>query len=126
MNRGQMSKSESQRIHAKRRAKERYGITLTTSLYNDLVSLINGRRRNAILVLRNSLTRGVYLLPQTPYGKLLVAYDRKRGMISTFLPHNLIKNVEENLHNVQALELILDPRSTFSDDDESYTECAHA
>jgi hypothetical protein len=83
------NKSESQVVHALRRAAERYGLELNESTYRELVNRIRkpGRKGNkpAILVERQSLRVSVWDIDLD--GKMVrVVYDRTRKNIVTFLP----------------------------------------
>jgi predicted HTH domain antitoxin len=72
-----------ERVHAKRRAKERYGIELNASSYEEINNII--RTGNAKLLKKQSLTRKLY---EVRYRGILlkVAYDKARGQVVTFLP----------------------------------------
>ena len=86
----------SQRIHAKKRALQRYGVQLTTAQIFDLIDQI--KSRDAILVAKQTLRVKVYLV--THGDRYMVAvYDRKRKEIITFLPHDSVEWVDTDASN---------------------------
>ena len=107
------SKLKSQKIHAKRRALERYGISLTETDYDELVHTISGSNASAIHIIKQSNTRSVFLIPHHRFGKLLVCYDKQRGTINTFLPKDLISKVEANINDKSSLMEIFDMEDEF-------------
>lgn len=72
--------------HARKRAKERYGIQLTKELCRRIIAAIQSSDSNRRkLVVKQSLLRTVFDVPidgQT----FRVVYDTKRHCIATFLP----------------------------------------
>lgn len=97
-------KSCAQRIHAKRRALERYGLTLNRIRYNEFVDMI--KRHASVFIVDQSQRRSIHLLV-VKEGRFLVAYDSLRGNITTFLPPILIEDVVKNLHNHKVLIEVL-------------------
>ena len=77
-------KEQCQRIHAKKRAKERFGIDLNRHEYAKLVEDINTRR--AALVGKISKRIEVYVIYFKNGSKAHAIYDRTRKTIATFLP----------------------------------------
>lgn len=80
----QLTKTQSERIHAKQRAKERYDLDLNRHDLQAIVDIIQDNR-SAEFVRATSLRVSVFKLPYK--GKLVcVAYDKMRKTIVTFLP----------------------------------------
>lgn len=77
-----MNKKQSQRIHAKRRAKERYGVELNSKDLKSLVTKI--QKGDAEFVRKISLTRSVFIVD----GRKVV-YDKLRKNIATFLSEDM-------------------------------------
>jgi hypothetical protein len=86
------NKSQGERIHAKKRALERYGLVLTTADLRVLVSQIQSN--GAKLVEDQSLRVGVFMLTAREK-EVLVAYDRKRKEIITFLDMKWKDNLKQ-------------------------------
>lgn len=80
------TKTNAQKIHSKRRAKERYGLLLHRQARDEFSRLIaNGNRSNKIIVAKPSLRLCIYLLKyQENWYK--VVYDKLRHTLVTFLP----------------------------------------
>lgn len=78
-----MIKTHSQRIHAKKRAKERYGLILNRHDLRAIVDDIHGGR--FVLVERQSHRISVYdmVVKGTP---VRLVYDHQRQTVVTFLP----------------------------------------
>jgi hypothetical protein len=78
-----LSKKAAQRAHARRRARERYGVSLTKPSFHAIVQQIqNGK---ATFLGRTSLRVTEWIVPFEG-AKLRVVYDRKRKTIVTCLP----------------------------------------
>ena len=87
----QMDKAQSQRAHAKRRARERYGLHINRDLYRELVQRIQlGRAR---IIERQSNRIAVHLL-EIDGVQYPVAYDNQRQTIVTFLPQEYMEGRE--------------------------------
>lgn len=106
-------KSTCQRIHAKRRALERYGLQANRLKYAELVRMIEVGRTKFIV--HQTHRKSVHLLT-TADGQLLVSYDRLRGNITSFLPKELIPQVTENIGNFNKLKEILHSNKNDGDD----------
>lgn len=78
-----MNKQKAQRIHAKRRAYERYGLQLNKASYQDIVKLI--QIGQTVCVERQSSRISVHELVYQG-AKMRVVYDKTRKTIATFLP----------------------------------------
>ena len=80
-----MNKKRAQMRHARRRAKQRYGLDLSTDQLRAIANRIKDGRASLLRSCSNRV--GIY---QVPYQQqlLVVAYDRKRGQVSSFLPPN--------------------------------------
>lgn len=77
------SKHVAQRIHAKRRAQQRYGLTLNRQQMRELVAQIqNGK---GIFLERQSLRVTLWRV-EFEGRKCKVVYDSRRGVIVSFLP----------------------------------------
>lgn len=88
-----MRKARSQQKHARRRARERFGIKLTRNDQIDMVGMIrDGRSR---MVERQSLRVSVHEVEWDGY-KLRVVYDKSRRTIVTVLPESYEPLMEEN------------------------------
>lgn len=74
-----------QRIHAKKRAKERYGVDFTTSDLKNLIDKIQNRK--ALLIEKQSLRLSVFKVDI-----YYVVYDKKRKEIVTFLTEEMANN----------------------------------
>lgn len=77
-----MNKKLAQRIHTKRRAAERYGLSLTTLQLKVLERQI--REGRALLIERQSLTRALWLVDHEGQ-KIRVIHHKGRGIV-TALP----------------------------------------
>lgn len=93
-----------QRAHAKRRAKQRYGLKLNRA---DILSMIQKiHDREAICLCRESRTRTHYILPFQKGdfdGWMIAVYDRGKDNIATFMPRSAyfdryIKLIDEKVH----------------------------
>lgn len=78
-----MSKKRAQRIHAKRRCRERYGISLGRKKYYEIIRMI--RSGNSQVVKRKSNRTTIHNIKYKGLD-MTVVYDKKRGQIATFLP----------------------------------------
>ena len=87
-----MDKKASQRIHAKRRAFQRYGLVFTKAVRNDVKARIKNNKGKFLY--RQSRRISVW---QIDYDnkQLKVVYDTLRGEIVTFLPLDEITNGNE-------------------------------
>ena len=80
-----MSKAEGQRIHAKRRALERYGVEFNREDLDRIIQQIRSKTRSISyfrITNRLSLHKVFYENIDVP---LFVVYDKSRGTIATFL-----------------------------------------
>lgn len=98
------TKSELQREHAKKRAMERYGLTLNREQYGELVKKI--QRGNARLMQKQSLRVSVWEIEIRGF-KVLVVYDKKRHNIVTFLPPEAYNNV--GMGEVDGIKVVEEP-----------------
>lgn len=88
---GRGSKAKGQRIHAKRRALERYDLDLNRHQMDELVRMI--QRGQGRLLEKQSLRVSTFEL--NAFDKILyVVYDKHRKTIVTFLPEQYIKDLE--------------------------------
>jgi hypothetical protein len=78
-----LTKSQAERQHAKRRARERYGIAFNSQMNKNLIAQI--QRGEARLVRRQSQRVSVWDV-EIAGGPARVVYDRDRKQIVTFLP----------------------------------------
>lgn len=90
-----MSKAEQQRKHAKRRIRERYGISVNRHQLRDIAEQI--RQGRALFVERqsNRVTRWVV---EYQGKKILVIYDSLRGNVVTALPASAMTTVQSEYH----------------------------
>ena len=80
-----MCKAKSQRIHAKKRAAERFGIELEDSAINRIITDIQSNRTEFLCKESNRIS--VHLIDLA--GKLVrCVYDKERKEIVTFMPFN--------------------------------------
>jgi hypothetical protein len=80
-----LTKRQAERIHAKRRAKERFNMELTPEMRDKIIGKI--RQGKAILVERQSLRTSKYMLVVSDQ-LVLVIYDKNRHEIVTLLEPN--------------------------------------
>jgi hypothetical protein len=79
------TKKAAQNIHAKRRAKSRFGAELTTKDIRQIVTDIQNQAENVAFV--KSLSNRVSVWEISMFeNKALALYDKKRKRIATFLP----------------------------------------
>ncbi|KKM06927.1 hypothetical protein LCGC14_1739070 [marine sediment metagenome] len=78
-----MNKKNSQRVHARRRAKLRYGIKLSRQRVQEIIKKI--QRGRSKFVKRTSNTKSVFYVTCGDV-KMKVVYDSKRKSIVTVLP----------------------------------------
>lgn len=77
-----MEKIKAMRLHANRRARERYGIDLTDEVYKEIITNIKTKRG----VPGKKITCRVWQVRTHYKGRrLYVVYDRKREALITFL-----------------------------------------
>lgn len=90
-----MSKTIAQRIHAKRRASERYGLDLNKEKYDQLCEFA----RSATVLERqsNRLTVRRIMMDGSP---IRVVYDASRHQIVTFLPQKR-RDFEDDLSHLE-------------------------
>lgn len=86
-----MTKAQAQRIHATKRAEERYGMTLTRDMHHQLVKMIQSGKSTVIE--RQSLRVSVHelMIEDEP---VRVVYDRIRKTIVTFLPFEVVDDLD--------------------------------
>lgn len=101
-----------QRNHAKRRASERYNLQLNKDKFNELIAILQHNFTRS-LVIKQSHRVSVHLLHLIDDSRYLVVYDNKRKTIVTFLPKELINDIERNRHNLKTIRVLL-----HMDDDE--------
>lgn len=77
-----MNKKTSERVHAKRRALERYGLVLTKDIRNDIRGKI--KRNDGTFIRRTSRRVSIWEV-ELSGDKYVVAYDTQRKEIVTFL-----------------------------------------
>lgn len=92
-----MSKKIAQRIHAKRRAAERYGLALNKEQYDQM----NELARSATVLERqsNRLTIRRIVMDGSP---IRVVYDASRHQIVTFLPQKR-RDFDDDLSHLERL-----------------------
>ena len=78
-----MNKIESQNIHAIKRAKQRYGVDITVL---DLKKIANKIRKGKSIFVERSTLRIVKHLVNHKGIDMLVAYDKNRNSVCSFLP----------------------------------------
>ena len=79
------TKSESQRQHARTRARQRYGALLTEHDFDRIISCVIGEWGNAELLQKQSLRVSIWKVPYKEW-EFIAVYDRQRKQIATFLP----------------------------------------
>lgn len=80
-------KKYAQRVHAKNRLKERYGIEINRHDYIALCSMI--QNNHGIFMVRQSRNRSIWVL-RFQQKWLAVVYDKERKQIASFLPPEII------------------------------------
>lgn len=80
-----MNKKKAQRIHAKRRALERYGLEVTEEVRDNLKSKV--ARGDGVFLYRTSRRVSVWELTLEG-NEYRIAYDKNRKEIITFLPND--------------------------------------
>lgn len=78
------SKAKAQRKHAKRRARERYGLDLTS---HDFQMIINAIRKRKSIPIKRQSCRISHHMVLYKRRWLRVVYDKNRRQIVTFLPN---------------------------------------
>lgn len=78
-----MSKAQSQKVHARRRSAERFGVCLTSEAEREIVEKIRSGRATFIRRQSNrvSLFGVIFAGKET-----VVVYDRSRGTVVTLIP----------------------------------------
>ena len=79
-----MNKAKAERIHARRRALERYGVEMGPATRRRIVSAI--QRGDATFVRRRSLRVSIFDVALGDVAPMRVVYDRKRKELITVLP----------------------------------------
>lgn len=89
-----MNKSKAQVIHAKRRAKQRYNISLNAGNYKALIKRVHNQK--AQILYRQSLRISIKMI-EYENKNLYFVYDNKRKKIVTFLTEDQLdkKAIEE-------------------------------
>ena len=93
MSRRKKPKAQSERIHFKRRLRERYGIRINRIAYRSLVDKV--RSGNSTYLFKQTNTRAVHRI-QVQDTPVTVIYDTMRGELVTALPSHL---TEEDIRN---------------------------
>ena len=95
------SKKLSQRIHAKRRISERYGIDVNRQTLREMISLLN----HSTFVYRQS-SRTTFHLIHYEDKPMLVVYDKTRHTLATALPEdaNIITKVSEIAEKIETIK----------------------
>jgi hypothetical protein len=89
------SKKVGQRIHARRRARQRYGATLARRDLDAIVELIRGGQSEPVNIRSTSLRVSGHRV--TYAGRTwIVVYDRSRHSIATFLTEDMIADSEKD------------------------------
>jgi len=78
------SKKKSERLHARRRARERYGIEVGNHTRRKIIQAIQGGRSKAVR--RTSTNKTVHDVTLDDGFTVRVVYDKERKEIVTFLP----------------------------------------
>lgn len=84
------TKSQSQKIHAKKRAFERYGLMLNRA---DLMELVNKIHNNSATLLEKQSHRVRVFLVECKGIKVPVVYDNQRKTIVSFLPKEYLEEI---------------------------------
>ena len=87
-------KSRALFIHAKNRAKERFGIDMNADVHREIVDII--QKNKAKFVQRQSNRVTIWDVDYRYY-KLRVVYDKNRGQVVTFLNRDGYMNAWERL-----------------------------
>ena len=86
-----MSKKTCQRIHAKRRLEERFGLTINRHQMRELVQQIHAGRAEHLETQSNRISIKAIMLNDR---KIAVVYDCSRQTIVTFLPQEALEEYE--------------------------------
>ena len=81
-----MTKAQSERVHFKRRLRERYGMHINRHEYRNIVNRVKSGMSSCILVQSN--TRSVHRIPYKDR-EIIAVYDKQRGELITALPETL-------------------------------------
>ncbi|NMB91712.1 hypothetical protein GYA37_02600 [candidate division WWE3 bacterium] len=93
-----LSKKQSQKIHAKKRAVERYGVSFNSKDILQLVKAIQNEKAEFVEKISNRQTKFKVFVPEElknkcpKHSEVLVIYDKKRKEIVTFLPPSGLNN----------------------------------
>lgn len=94
---GRGKKSVNQRVHAKRRASERYGLIINKEMLKECIAMIQNNK--AKFLCKTSRTRSLFEL--TIQGKCVkVVYDKIRKNIATFLPEKIREVPDDKGQNI--------------------------
>lgn len=96
--RSKMSKKTSMRIHAQKRAIQRYGIFLNSKELKEIVSLIQDNCGSFLEKISNRVTNWKVKYKDRDY---IVGYDKLRKSIITFLPQEAKRIFAESQANVE-------------------------
>lgn len=81
-----------QRVHAQRRAKQRYGVELSTRQIKEMARLIRASSDEAELIAKQSLSRKLYRV-RYEGNTYNVIYDKKRSTVVTFLTDVMVADL---------------------------------
>ncbi len=105
-----MNKTTSQKIHAVKRYKERYGVRLSNQVYSELIALVQSGAATTIIKQSNRVS-----IRQIEYKskEYFFVYDRRRKTIVTFLTKEMVTETEvkkqENIFELKQGQTLISP-----------------
>lgn len=88
-----MKKEKSQKIHARKRGMQRYGLQIGPKTYDQLCNRIQNKGPEVVFLLKES-NRVSHFAIKHDGDWLPVVYDKERGTIVTFLPKEALEQYE--------------------------------
>jgi hypothetical protein len=98
MTRNKVDKAKAQRIHAKKRAKERYNLDINKELYRSFIDRVHDGRR--IEVFRQSRRLVCYKIWHDEKDIYFI-FDQNRNTIVTFLTEEMVRLTRDQNHPIK-------------------------
>lgn len=105
-----MNKTTSQKIHAVKRYKERYGVRLSNQIYSELIALVQSGAATTIIKQSNRVS-----IRQIEYKsqEYFFVYDRRRKTIVTFLTKEMVMETkvkkQDNIFELRQGQILVSP-----------------
>ena len=91
-----MKKEKSQKIHAQKRCKQRYGLTLGTKTYDALCAKLREQGDDCVFLFKESNRVSLFAIKHE--GEWVpIVYDKIRHTIVTFLPKEALEPYKDKL-----------------------------